>query len=194
MAREAAAARPEPRVLAVELLRSRGADRIPHVGGDLLSHLIATSALLGACGCSTSVVLAGLCHACYGTDGFPHPLLDLSERSVLEAAIGPDAEGIVYFYASCDRSFFHPAIGRRRQLRFRDRFTKEIHAPAPAMVRQFIDLTFANELEIAHRNPSFLERSRAPLAELFSRCEGLVSDRLSDCFLQTFGRADARTG
>ncbi len=188
MATDAPATEPEPHDLAIELLRSRGADRIPHLDGDLLSHLVGTSGLLRAWDGSTSLVLAGLCHACYGTDGFPRPLLNLSERPVLEAAIGTGAESLVYLYASCDRSFFYPVVGKVREPRFRDRFTGAIYAPRTTLIGQLLELTFANELEIARRSPAFVEENRASLEDLFSRCQGLVSDRAFACFLETCRR------
>jgi hypothetical protein len=172
----------------VRLLRSRGADVIAHLDGDLLAHLVGTSVLLESWGCARSLVLAGLCHACYGTGAFPRALLELSERSLLEDAIGARAEALVYLYASCDRAFFHPRIGEVRAPKLRDRFTGAVYVPTRAQISSLLELTFANELEIARRSRSFLEAHRASLHDLFSRCQGLVSDRAFECFLETCGR------
>jgi Domain of unknown function (DUF6817) len=171
----------------MQLLRSRRADAIAHLDGDLLSHLVGTSVLLESWGCATDLALAGLCHACYGTEGFPRALLELSERSLLGDAIGADAEALVHLYASCDRRFLHPSLGRVHDPAFRDRFTGVIHVPTRAQISSLLELTFANELEIARRSRSILEAHRASLHELFSRCEGLVSDRAFECFLETWG-------
>jgi hypothetical protein len=46
----------------------------------------------------------GLAHAAYGTDGFPHGLVDIAARATLAEVMGPDAESIVYTYGSCDRT------------------------------------------------------------------------------------------
>ena len=54
--------------------------------------------------------LAGLCHAVYGTDGFPTALLAVTERHVLSGIAGADVEELVYLYASCDRKFSYPRL------------------------------------------------------------------------------------
>jgi hypothetical protein len=56
---------------AQKLLRARGAGGLPHPGGTLLEHLSRVRAQLAAWGAAPAVQLAGLCHAAYGTDGFP---------------------------------------------------------------------------------------------------------------------------
>jgi hypothetical protein len=61
---------------AIELLVSRGAHEITHPGGTLLAHLERVHALLDQWGARPALRLAGLCHAFYGTDGFPAALGD----------------------------------------------------------------------------------------------------------------------
>ena len=56
--------------------------------------------------------MAGLCHACYGTDGYDQALLGLDERPVLTALAGVRAESLVYLYGSCDRAAVYPARGK----------------------------------------------------------------------------------
>jgi hypothetical protein len=60
--------------------------------------------------------------------------------------------------------------------RFRDRFTKAEFHPESEMVRQFVELTFANELDIAAHSPPFAQTCGFSLMELFSRCRALASD------------------
>jgi hypothetical protein len=60
---------------AIELLGRLGAADIPHPGGRLLAHLVRTHDQLAAWDQAPEVCLAGLCHAAYGTDGFPTALL-----------------------------------------------------------------------------------------------------------------------
>jgi pimeloyl-ACP methyl ester carboxylesterase len=60
---------------ALALLRELGAARIDHPGGNLLDHLRRVHDLVRSWGGSRHAYLAALCHATYGTDGFPYPLL-----------------------------------------------------------------------------------------------------------------------
>ena len=61
-----------------EFLLERGAGRLQHPGGTLYEHVTRVAALLAEWGASEEVQAAGLCHACYGTAGFPHALLSLA--------------------------------------------------------------------------------------------------------------------
>jgi len=129
----------------------------PHVFGDLLTHLLGVEALVRNWGGSDALALVALGHAAYGTDGFPPHLLEVAERATLAAIMGEEGEGCVYFYASCDRSFFYPQLEDPRieaaQLRFRDRFTGAELVPSPDLVAMFVDLTYANEAELAATSP-----------------------------------------
>ncbi len=80
---------------ALVFLRVHGADRTPHLSGDLLTHLCGVEALVRAWGGSEVLALAALGHATYGTDGFEPHLLDVTERSELAAAIGEEAQALV---------------------------------------------------------------------------------------------------
>ncbi|HXQ75691.1 MAG TPA: hypothetical protein VN791_04280 [Acidimicrobiales bacterium] len=138
-----------PRELALEFLRSRSADTMTHLNGPLLDHLIATEELLRAWGASEELCLAGLCHATYGTDGFAPFLLPWDQRHVLAEVAGRDVEETVYLYASCDRSRLYPQLSGEGPVRFRDRFRDTTFEPSATQLRDFVDLTLANELEIA---------------------------------------------
>ncbi len=108
-------------------------------------------------GGSDRLALAALGHATYGTDGFEPYLLPVSERAQLAAAIGDEAEALVYFYASCDRDTFYPQLQDEArpvgELTFRDRFTGDERRPDPELVTLFVDLTYANEGELAASSP-----------------------------------------
>jgi hypothetical protein len=86
-------------------------------------------------------MLAGLCHAAYGTDGFATALVSTSQRTQVQTVIGTDAEAIVYFYAACDRGAFYPALGHDDAPVFRDRFTAAQYVPDEAAVRTFVELS-----------------------------------------------------
>src|SRR5262245_12290467 len=85
------------------LLGARGAADIADPGGTVLAHWQRTASTLTAWGATPELVAAGLCHAAYGTDAFRVQLLTLAERDVLRAAIGDEAESIVYAYCALDR-------------------------------------------------------------------------------------------
>jgi hypothetical protein len=63
----------------------------------------------------------------------------------------------VYFYASCDRDAFYPQLTSSGtgpgDLFFLDRFAAESSQPSAEYVTLFVDLTFANEVELAVAAP-----------------------------------------
>jgi hypothetical protein len=143
---------------ALRLLEERGAATIEHPGGSLLAHLVRVSRILEDWGAPPELVAAGLCHAAYGTDGFPQALLTTDERTVLASIIGRRAELIVYFYCSADRADLHPQIGAEpatTTVIHRDRFDGRESEPSAALVRAFAELTFANELDLLWTSPAF---------------------------------------
>jgi hypothetical protein len=160
---------------ALAILEAAGADRIEHPGGTLLAHLRRVSSLLASWNARPELVSAGLCHAFYGTDGFPAGLLDLECRAELVDAIGPEAEGLVYFYASCDRAASYPGLAEDAGP-FVDRFTGARSTPSPEARRDFAELTAANELDIASVSPDALLRHGPRLLGLFTRWRPLLSE------------------
>ncbi|MFB6618200.1 DUF6817 domain-containing protein [Streptomyces sp. NPDC085524] len=163
---------------AIALLKELGAETTKHSGGTLLTHLLRVEALLAAWGARPVLQTAALCHAFYGTDGLPLSLLELSERARLVEVIGAEAEGLVYFYASCDRKASYPTLAApdEASVTFRDRFTGEEFTPSLQQRRDFAELTVANELDLAKVNASFRERNGADLLELFTRWTPLLSE------------------
>jgi len=133
----------------VSFLCDRGAQAIPHPHGTLFEHLLGTEQLLRAWGCSDTVALGGLAHAVYGTDGFKPHLLEWSARHELVELAGAEVEAIVYLYASCDRTAVYPQLGKDGPVAFRDRFADRTFEPSASALQDFVDLTLANEIEIA---------------------------------------------
>lgn len=129
------------------LLRDLGAQNIAHPGGDLYSHLVRVHELTVGWQAARPVELAALCHATYGTDGFPHPLLPVGHRERLREVVGRDAERVVYLYGSCDRSHLHPRLGSH-PLSHRDRFTGGVADLDAAAATDLAVLTIANELDV----------------------------------------------
>lgn len=163
---------------------------IPHVeGGDLASHLIGTYGLLREWGNDAALCAAGLHHAAYGTAGFATALFDRRERALVAELLGTDVEALVYLYAACDRDYTYPRVdGRRRVVAYRDRFDGRHRELTTPEARALLELTLANELEIALRSPAFRERHRAYFADLFARAEPFLSQRGFACFISVFGR------
>lgn len=159
----------------IDFLEACRAGEIEHPGGTLLGHLRRTADRLPSWCAPLPLVLAGLCHAAYGTDGFPVVLIAPSRRSELVDVIGTAAEAIVYFYASCDRGNFLPQLGRQDPPRFRDRFTNSELVPPTEMLRQFVELTFANEIDLVVQSQEFARAHGRSLAEFFDRCRGLAT-------------------
>ncbi|MGA5821649.1 DUF6817 domain-containing protein [Kitasatospora sp. NPDC094028] len=159
---------------ALAILQAAGAGTIEHPGGTLLAHLQRVSGLLASWGARPALVSAGLCHAFYGTDGFPVALLDLDRRAELVEAIGAEAEALVHFYASCDRASSYRGLADEHGT-FVDRFTGAPTRPGLAARRDFAELTAANELDIAAISPEIRERHGAELLDLFTRWQPLLS-------------------
>ncbi|MFD9478545.1 DUF6817 domain-containing protein [Streptomyces nojiriensis] len=160
---------------AVAWLRELGAQEIAHPGGTLLAHLERVQGVLASWGARPALRRAGLCHAFYGTDGFPTALLPLARRAELAAVIGDEAEAIVYGYAACDRAASYPTLACG-EAAFRDRFTGRVHSPALELRRDLAELSAANELDIARIDPAFREAWGGELLALFTRLRGLLSE------------------
>src|SRR5689334_9087491 len=143
---------------AAAFLRDRGADRMPHPGGTLYEHVVRVAGLLAEWGADADLQAAGLCHACYGTDGFAPSLLRPDEREILAGLIGDRAEALVYLYGSCDRTAVYPQLGRPGPVPFLDRFTGRTAAPPDREIRAFIELTAANELDVFRHNAALAQR------------------------------------
>ena len=151
-----------------EFLLERGADRLQHPGGTLYAHVRRVAGLLAEWGASQEVQTAGLCHACYGTDGYAPALLTLAERPVLSDLIGPRAESLVYLYASCDRAAVYPALGQGGPVPFLNRLTGTTRTPPERDIRAFLELTAANELDVIGHSPAMAAEHGPPLLWLFA--------------------------
>ena len=119
---------------------------------------------------------AGLCHACYGTDGYGEVLLSVADRAELAALIGTRAESLVYLYGSCDRRATYPRLADPGPVRFRDRFTGRVVTPVELDIRAFLELTAANELDVVQHNPAIASQHGAALLRLFTCARRRLSD------------------
>jgi len=159
----------------LELLEQRGAGRLAHPGGTLLGHLVRVEARLASYGASSALRAAGLTHAAYGTDGFDPALLDVAERPLLSAAVGPEAEELVYRYGATERTPFYPQLDQRLVV-WTDRFTGTSVTLDPADVAPLVELTVANELDVVEQSPEIRAQYGDALRALFDRARGVMSD------------------
>lgn len=149
---------------AFDLQRTLVAERVEHPGGTLLAHLGRVHALAVDWNAAPRTRLAAISHASYGTDGFRHALLPITERRRLHQVIGADAEALVYLYGACDRRRTYPELGRR-PLPTTDRFTTTSSAIDGADLRDFAVLTIVNELDVA-RHAALSEKTRRGIRDL----------------------------
>ena len=156
-------------------LRSRGAEHLAHPGGSLYEHLRRVAALLSDWGSEEVLQTAGLCHACYGTDGFDHALLEIANRQTLIELIGPRAEALVYLYCSCDRAAVYPLLSGDGPAVFRDRFTGGVHTPPQHDISAFLEVTAANELDTLAHNPALASDYGVATLALFTRTQSHLS-------------------
>jgi hypothetical protein len=159
-----------------QCLLDLGADAFGHVSGSLAQHLRRTEALLRSWRNREALCLAGLYHAVYGTHGIRGSLVALDARRAIADIIGAEAEKAAYLYGACDRRRFHPRIGTHEQLRFFDRFTASEYAITEAALRDFCEITLANELELATSSKAFRMEYGRELAAFFGRMQHLVSE------------------
>jgi len=155
---------------ALTKLISLGVEDFAHINGNLLSHLKGTKDLLSKWGNREALCNAGLYHSIYGTQGYKKQ--SSNDRTNIINIIGEEAEKIIFYFSTCDREHFYPQIGYP-ELKHRNRLNEEIEVLDESMVKDLLELTLANELEILMKLPP-------PLTEnwkiLFERFKNYVSD------------------
>ncbi|MDD4913062.1 MAG: hypothetical protein PHP57_12265 [Sideroxydans sp.] len=174
-----------------ERLRELGAGEFEHLNGTLLSHLIGTHDLLHRWGANEVLCKAGLYHAVYGTDGYDGKLLALNERLQIQELVGSASEEVIYMYCACDRNFFWPQFGVVENPVFRNRFSSEEYVLENDALKNFCELTAANELEIAGGSTQFISKYGTGLRSLFMRMKPYLSNPAYDFFVETLGEANA---
>jgi len=157
-------------------LTKLGAGDFDHLDGSLINHLKGTYELLKSWGAKQDLCNAGLFHAAYGIVGFDKSLVSENCRNSIKNIIGTKPEGIVYTYCACDRDFFWPQIGMKNTPVFLNRFTGEKYYLSNNELRNFCELTVANELEIARDNDEFIQKYYQSLSDLFYRMKPYISD------------------
>jgi hypothetical protein len=171
----------------VGFLRQLGAEQIGHPGGTLLAHLCRVYRLLATWEARPALRLAGLCHAAYGTDGFPTALLSLDRRAELAGVIGSEAEEIVHVYSAMNRKATYPGLASP-DTPFHDRFTGAARPMDRSRREDLAELTAANEVDLARVNPVFREQWGPDLLALFTGFRPLLSARAWQDVAATLGR------
>ena len=140
----------------LQTLAKLGVGGFEHLDGALIDHLKGTKDLLQQWGATIELQDAGLYHAAYGTAGFSQNFVSTDQREKIAAVIGCPAEEIVYQYCACDRKAFFSRVAQDENPRFPNRFTGESYYLSDGMLRDFCELTVANEIEIAIDNSAFI--------------------------------------
>ena len=152
----------------IRQLEALGAGQFKHINGSLLEHLQGTRDLLASWEAPLVLQDAGLFHAAYSTAGFGDRMLDISQRNTVAAIIGEQAEEIVYHFCACDREVFYPSLENSDMPPFPDRFSGDSRELAPQLMADLCELTVANEVEIASRNPDFRRKHAASRFVIYS--------------------------
>jgi len=171
-------------------LKDLGVGEFGHLNGNLESHLLGTYKLLMDWNNHEYICDAGLYHAVYGTQpmiklGIPHKEYSPSDRPKIRKIIGVESERLVYLYGACDRDYLYPQIGSPTSI-YRDRFTGNKLKLSSKTLKDILEITMANELEICISGPSIKENSRNYLVELFDRFIGLVSAKAYNRYNELF--------
>lgn len=151
------------------MLAELGAGEFEHTNGSLVDHLKGTEHLLKTWSAPKALRDAGLYHAAYGTAGFKENFASLTQRKAIADIIGSSSEEIVYQYCACDRDDFFSRFGKEANPLFRNRYTAESYYLGDDLLKNFCELTAANEIDIAMNNNTFVAKHGQDLAELFSR-------------------------
>jgi len=176
----------------IENLAELGAGDFLHLDGSLIDHLKGTKKILEHWGASICLQDAGLYHAAYGTAGFSQSLVSTDQREKIAGIIGDAAEDIVYQYCASDRDIFFSRIGRDMRPIFPNRFTGESYRLSERMLRDFCELTAANEIEVAIDNPEFLSQYGVELKGLFMQIAPYLSRFAQQHTAEVFGACRAQ--
>ena len=159
------------------MLRERGAEAIDHPGGTLYAHLIRVSERLAGHGATLDLQHAGLAHAAYGTDGFDLVLFDHRDREPLRAVVGREVEELIYRYDACDRSVSWPRLAETSQVA--SRFDGEVVTLTGRAVRDFVDLSMVNELDVLEQSVEMADKYGGYFRRLFDDWRPLASPPVS---------------
>lgn len=173
--------RNNPRLMRNEALLSLGADSVSHSGKTLLAHLEGVEQILRSWGACESTCAAGLFHSVYGTESFKRPLQSRDSRSLVEEAIGPDAERLVYIFGGLQVASLREALKGVAPFSLQCRWSDEIVVLSETELRQLALIFAANWVEQfprlrASARASYLEFFRNLASWLGGSAEAAVND------------------
>lgn len=189
-------ARPVAPILAA--LAERGADREGHGRGTVLRHLTGTHEVLSGWGQPQRVCLAGLVHNAYSTDAFAGAMFGPSERDVVRALIGAEAERLVHLFGGLSRNELFLALeagesGERRALSLPDR---RGGPPLELTSRDIGDLlviylaNVADQASMSDGGPTYWLAPASQLAVFAARRSEVVPPVLDNCQAVVSRRAE----
>lgn len=114
-------------------------------------------------------------------------MVAVNQRENIAKIIGSQAEEIVYQYCACDRDYFWPQLGLAENPKFRNRFNLQTYQLTPELLKNFCELTVANELEIAAGSTNFVTQHGSGLLKLFSRMAPLLSFSANSAVTRVLG-------
>ena len=129
---------------------------IQHTHDDLLSHLTGTHDELARLDFPEHVVLAGLFHSVYGTEGFPRQSVPLTQRDDLRALIGAEAERLAYRYCAMSYGSLQRSVDEGEPL-LQNRFEDE---PMPVSRAEFEELLWIKLTDAVEQADEFTGQSR----------------------------------
>lgn len=140
---------------AVQFLKAQGADRVPHSHATLLDHLVCTAEILERWGADEPACLGGLLHSVYGTDGFTTQLIPLTDRHILRAVIGEEAERLAYLFCFADRRSLYGTLGMEGEadVALRPGAESELASIDAPTRKRLMAMIWANTLEQMDRMP-----------------------------------------
>ena len=171
-----------------QILQNLGAADFAHLNGNLLEHLKGTQQLLASWGASQILQDAGLYHAAYGTAGFEECMISINQRTKIKHLLGSEVEEIVYQYCACDRNHFWPQLGIVNDPEFLNRFTGQSFDLSSDLLRDFCELTVANELEIAINSSRFVAQHGNGLLTMFTNMSPLLSPQANNAVFRILGQ------
>ena len=174
----------------LDKLKQLGVEQFEHIDGSLIEHLMGTCHLLKQWQAEPCLQYAGLYHAVYGTTGFDEQIVAQNQREIIIDIIGVRAETLVYRYCAADRMDFYEQVNQHKISALKNRFTHEEYELDDVFLRDFCELTVANEVEIAVGNEAFVAQHGAYLYNLFNNMQPYLSEGAIRANEQVFGKSE----
>ncbi len=170
----------------LSLLMQSGAHTAKHSQRTLMDHLVGTFKLLQDWGAPDHVCTAGLFHSIYGTNAFHRQSLAFSERALVQAAIGEQAEHLAWLFCSMDRP--QAFLGAIEQSILKNRVDESQITCPPDILRELLDIECANLIEQGGRSSALQQI----YCEAVTR-RSLISPQAYLSIKQHLSRASARS-